>query len=74
MTEIIHGTPKTEVYVNELGGVCIRQENNYFDDDPYIYFSIEEADAVIQAIKNTLQEAREIAQYKNEGGENDRNA
>ena len=65
MTTIITGTPKTEVFVNELGGICIKQYNE-LDEESWVYFTIEEADRIIQAIKDTKKEAELIREQKGE--------
>lgn len=55
----IYGTPKIQLYVNERGRVCIKQENDDFEnEDPYIYFSIVEAESIIAGIKKTVEEAK----------------
>ena len=61
MTIKISGTPPTEIFVNEYGGICIKQENDsFYGEDPFVYFSINEAEAIIEAIKKTIEEAKEV--------------
>lgn len=68
MTTIIQGTPRTEVYVNESCGVCIKQFN-YPEEDMFVYFSIEESERIIQAIREATEEAKQIRESEGEEDE-----
>ena len=53
----IYGTPFTEIFVNENGGICIKQDDQY-SDDQFVYFSANEAETIINAIKECVKEIK----------------
>lgn len=55
----IYGTPFTEVFVSENGGICIKQYEPY-EGDQFVYFSVAEAETIISAIKKCVQEAKGV--------------
>ena len=52
----IYGTPFTEVFVHENGGICIKQDDQY--EEQFVYFSVAEAETVINAIKECVKETK----------------
>lgn len=54
---VIYGTPTTEIYRNKAGGICISQENE-FNCTSFVYFSANEAESIIKAIKNIVKEIK----------------
>lgn len=54
----IYGTPFTEVFVNENGGICIKQDDQY--EEQFVYFSVAEAETIINAIKECVKEAKGV--------------
>jgi hypothetical protein len=55
-TTIAH-QPRTSIYWNKNGQVVIRQEGEVFEDDPYVFFSVESLPALIEALQWYLIES-----------------
>ena len=55
-TTIAH-QPRTAIYWNRNGQVVIRQEGEVFEDDPYVFFSVESVPALIEALQWKLIES-----------------
>jgi hypothetical protein len=52
---VIHHQPRTAIYRNPRGQVVIRQENDDpFDEDAYVFFSLENVPALIRGLKEEL--------------------
>jgi hypothetical protein len=51
---VIHEQPQSGVYLNPNGQLVIRQlRNAYEDEDPFLYFSLENVPALVRAIIDT---------------------
>ncbi|MFZ2007919.1 MAG: hypothetical protein WAV02_22755 [Stellaceae bacterium] len=49
--------PRTSVYWNVRGQVVIRQEGEVFEDDPYVFFSVESLPRLIEELQWRLIES-----------------
>ena len=56
MTAVVKQQDAIEIYVNEGGGITIRQSNQY-EEDSLVCFEIEHAEAIVNAIVSAAQEA-----------------
>ena len=54
---VCHQQPRSAVYFNPHGQVVIRQERDYhaFEDDPFVFFSVENVPALIEALRACLE-------------------
>jgi hypothetical protein len=48
---VFHKQPRTAVYWNPWGQIVIRQEDDYGDDDPWVYFDPDRLPALIAALQ-----------------------
>jgi hypothetical protein len=57
--------PRTSIYWNKNGQVVIRQEGEVFEDDPYVFFSVESLPRLIEVLQWELGESGYVSATTN---------